>query len=68
MDETHSNSYGVWQAMGKPQSPAGADYARLEAAGQLAELESAASVKLENGKIILTTSLPRQGVSLIRLA
>ena len=36
MDENHSNSFGVWKAMGKPENPQGADYARLEASGQLA--------------------------------
>ena len=42
MDKDHSNAFGVWKAMGSPQDPRGADYARLEAAGQLATIESKA--------------------------
>ncbi|MGO7421643.1 beta-xylosidase, partial [Rhizobium ruizarguesonis] len=67
MDEEHSNAFGVWKAMGKPQNPAGEDYARLEASGKLAEIEGEASAKVDDGKITLKVSLPRQGVSLLRL-
>lgn len=67
MDETHSNSFGVWKAMGKPVNPQGADYARLEASGQLAQIEDVASVAVSGGKIELRTTFPRQGVSLLRL-
>ena len=66
MDEDHSNAFGVWKAMGSPQDPRGADYARLEAAGQLETIESKA-VEIDGGRLDLTTDLPRQGVSLIRL-
>lgn len=67
MDETHSNSFGLWKQMGKPQDPAPADYAKLEAAGQLAQIEDVASVAVNDGTIELRTTLPRQGVSLLRL-
>jgi xylan 1,4-beta-xylosidase len=67
MDEDHSNAFGVWKTMGKPQNPAGEDYARLEASGKLAEIDGQASVKIDDGKIALKVSLPRQGVSLLRL-
>jgi xylan 1,4-beta-xylosidase len=67
MDEEHSNAFGVWKAMGKPQNPTGEDYARLEASGKLAEIDGQASVKVDDGKIGLKVSLPRQGVSLLRL-
>jgi xylan 1,4-beta-xylosidase len=67
MDETHSNSFGVWKAMGKPENPQGADYDKLEAAGKLAQIEDQASVSIDNGRINLRTTLPRQGVSLLRL-
>ena len=66
MDEDHSNAFGVWKAMGSPQDPSGADYARLEAAGQLETIESK-RVEIADGRLDLTTDLPRQGVSLIRL-
>lgn len=67
MDETHSNAFGVWKAMGSPQNPTSAQYAELEVAGQLAEIENVGAVAVENGKILLRTTLPRQGVSLLRL-
>jgi xylan 1,4-beta-xylosidase len=66
MDEEHSNAFGVWTAMGKPQNPTGEGYARLEASGKLAEIDEA-SAKVDGGKIVLKVSLPRQGVSLLRL-
>ncbi|MGO7815528.1 beta-xylosidase, partial [Rhizobium ruizarguesonis] len=58
MDEEHSNAFGVWKAMGKPQNPAGEDYARLEASGKLAEIEGEATAKVDDGKITLKVSLP----------
>jgi xylan 1,4-beta-xylosidase len=67
MDETHSNSYGVWKSMGKPENPQGADYAKLEASGALAQIEDVASIPVSAGSINLRTTLPRQGVSLLRL-
>ena len=33
IDDTHSNSYTVWKAMGSPQSPTPEQYARLKAGG-----------------------------------
>lgn len=66
MDHDHSNAYGVWKAMGSPQDVKGADYARLEAAGQLATLETT-TVSASGGKAALAMTLPRQGVSLLRI-
>ena len=40
IDETHSNAWTAWKKMGSPQQPSAAQYAELEAAGQLQELES----------------------------
>lgn len=66
MDESHSNAFAEWKAMGSPQTIEGDDYRRLEAAGQLALLEEADFVDLE-GELTVTMTLPRQGVSLLRL-
>jgi xylan 1,4-beta-xylosidase len=66
MDRDHSNALRVWQEMGSPQEVAGADFDRLEAAGQLAVLETG-SVDAGTGSAVLATHLPRQGVSLIRI-
>ena len=67
MDADHSNAFNVWRAMGKPEAPAAQDYAKLEAAGQLAEVGEKASIATSGGEISLRISLPRQGVSLLRL-
>jgi len=67
MDEAHSNAFAVWKTMGSPQDPTGAQYAELEAAGQLAQIEATDALSVENGNIVLRTTLPRQGVSLLRL-
>jgi xylan 1,4-beta-xylosidase len=64
----HSNSYAEWKRMGSPQSPASADYQRLEAAGQLQLLHSPAWAQVENGAVHLQFALPRQGVSLLRIS
>jgi xylan 1,4-beta-xylosidase len=66
MDKDHSNSYGVWQAMGSPQDVSGEEFTKLEAAGQLATLETG-TIDASNGTVTLTTALPRQGVSLVRI-
>lgn len=67
MDKDHSNAFGVWKAMGAPADPQGADYDRLEAAGQLETIETRA-VDPVDGRLDLAISLPRQGVSLVRIA
>ena len=41
IDETHSNAYTVWKAMGSPAHPDAEQAAKLEAAGKLQELGSA---------------------------
>ena len=68
IDETHSNSYSAWQRIGSPQQPNAQDYAGLEAAGRLAEVLPAPEVEISGNKAILRLDLPRQGVSLVRLA
>jgi xylan 1,4-beta-xylosidase len=40
IDQTHSNAYTAWKNMGSPQSPTPDQYKQLEAAGQLALLDS----------------------------
>jgi xylan 1,4-beta-xylosidase len=66
MDRDHSNAFAVWQAMGSPQDVTGADYQRLEEASKLAQIEDR-KVSAADGVVTLTTTLPRQGVSLLRL-
>lgn len=68
IDESHSNSYSAWKAMGSPQQPTPGQYAQLEAAGQLQMLGSPQWHAPVNGAVDLSFALPRQGVSLIELS
>jgi xylan 1,4-beta-xylosidase len=65
VDHQHGNAYEVWKAMGSPQSPDAKQYARLEKAGQLAQLRPSSRQPVARGRLQLTLSLPRQAVSLI---
>jgi xylan 1,4-beta-xylosidase len=67
VDGGHGNSYEVWKKMGEPQSPTEEQHAELEAAGQLAMLGSPEWRGTDEGKVNLSFSLPRQGVSLLTL-
>ena len=67
IDESHSNSYTAWKAMGSPQQPTPQQYAALEAAGQLQLLTSPQWMTPQQGAIDLTFALPRQGVSLVQV-
>lgn len=64
IDETHSNAFTAWKAMGSPLEPTAEQYAQLVAAGQLAKLgESKAAIT--NQESTIRFELPRRGVSLI---
>jgi xylan 1,4-beta-xylosidase len=67
IDDTHSNSYTVWKAMGSPQQPTEEQYAQLKAAGQLQLLTSPEWVDVKDGKVTIETNLPRQATSLMHL-
>jgi xylan 1,4-beta-xylosidase len=66
MDHDHSNAFATWQAMGLPQEVIGEDYLRLEAASRLALIEEG-RVTVQSGMVTFLTTLPRQGVSLVRI-
>jgi xylan 1,4-beta-xylosidase len=68
IDAHHSNAFTSWKEMGSPQLPSPVQYEQLEAAGQLQLLSSPAWISLDRGAAHLQFALPRQGVSLIRIA
>jgi len=68
IDSSHSNAFTAWKEMGSPQSPSPAQYEQLQAAGQLQLLNSPSWVPVERGGAHLDFSLPRQGLSLLRLS
>ena len=67
VDDTHSNAYTVWLAMGSPQHPTAKQYADLQSAGQLQLLTSPEWLDVSNGQVKISTDLPRQGISLLHL-
>jgi xylan 1,4-beta-xylosidase len=67
IDADHSNSHEVWKKMGSPQQPSPAQYATLEKSGNLQSLSSPEWRDTSNQRLDLKFSLPRQGVSLVRL-
>ena len=67
IDQQHSNSYAVYQAMGKPQPPNEEQVAELAAAGQLDLYTSPEWVEVRDGRLRVEMVLPRQGISLLQL-
>jgi xylan 1,4-beta-xylosidase len=67
IDNTHSNAYSVWVAMGSPQDPTPEQYAQLKSAGQLQLLTSPEWLDVTSGAITVTTTLPREATSLLHL-
>jgi len=68
IDSTHSNAFAVWKEMGSPAAPSAEEYRRLDNAGQLQPLDSPRWTTIQEGAIRLQVILPRQGLSLLRLA
>jgi len=67
IDETHSNSFAAWKRMGSPIAPNEQQYAELEAAGKLAQVEGPATLPIDGGQTALQLALPRRAVSLLVL-
>jgi xylan 1,4-beta-xylosidase len=67
VDETHSNSFTAWQAMGSPQQPTAEQLAELEQASRLAPLDEQARFIEEEDLSAVMVTLPRQGVTLFEL-
>jgi len=68
IDRRHSNAFTAWTEMGSPQSPSAEQYDQLQRAGQLQLLTSPVWIHVERGTTHLQFTLPRQAVSLVRLA
>jgi len=67
IDQTHSNAFTAWKAMGSPQSPTPEEYAKLKAAGQLELLGSPEWLDVDAGAVAVDMSLPRAATSLLHL-
>jgi xylan 1,4-beta-xylosidase len=67
IDQEHSNSFAAWRKMGSPQSPSPDQYAELEKAGGLAQIDTPHVITWIGGVASLPVILPRQAVSLFVL-
>jgi xylan 1,4-beta-xylosidase len=67
VDQDHSNAYTSWKSMGSPPTPSLAQRAALQKAGQLQALGPPTRATVVNGRLVMTFTLPRQGVSLVKL-
>jgi xylan 1,4-beta-xylosidase len=68
IDDSHSNAYTAWLALGSPHEPDDGQVAQMRQAGALGTLAgSPAAVAAEGGRAVLTLSLPRRAVSLVEL-
>ena len=67
VDQDHSNAYTVWKSMGSPPTPSPSQKATLEKASELQMLAPPQRMNVEKGRLVVSFSLPRQGVSLVRM-
>ena len=68
VDSDHSNAYAAWRSLGGPHSLSTSQQQELQNAGQLQLLTSPMWVDIKSGQLTETFTLPRQGLSLIRLS
>jgi xylan 1,4-beta-xylosidase len=68
VDGAHADAYAAWRALGSPQSPDEATYAKLQTAARLQPAETPRAVAVANGRAKVSLALPRQGVALLELS
>ncbi|HEX4637809.1 MAG TPA: hypothetical protein VH189_16620, partial [Rhizomicrobium sp.] len=67
IDDTHSNAYTAWKAMGSPQNPSPAQYGELKSKDGLQLLESPRWIEVNKGAATVSTELPHHSISLLQL-
>jgi xylan 1,4-beta-xylosidase len=67
IDDSHSNAYSAWKAMGSPQSPTPVQYKLLERKGGLEQAGSPVWMTARDGALQVPEKLARQSVSLLLL-
>jgi len=68
IDDTHSNAYTRWRALGSPPQPSEAQQAELREAMELERLEPDRQVEVREGAVEIEFDLPRFGVSLVTMS
>ncbi len=67
IDDSHSNAYTVWKAMGSPQNPSAPQYAELKSKDGLQLLESPRWIDAKGGAVSVATDLPHHSISLLQI-
>lgn len=67
IDDSHSNAFTAWQALGSPQKPTAEQIRLLEEASRLTPASDKTELKSENGNTEVSFTLARQGVTLVEL-
>jgi xylan 1,4-beta-xylosidase len=67
IDDTHSNAYTAWQAMGSPQTPNPAQFAALKAKDGLERLEPVRELAAQGRTVTVDTVMPAHSISLLQL-
>jgi xylan 1,4-beta-xylosidase len=67
IDDTHSNAYTAWKAMGSPQNPSAEQIAALKDREGLQLLDSPSWLTARNGAITVDTVMPSHSISLMQL-
>ena len=65
IDDSHTNAYATWLAMGSPQNPTAQQYADLKASGMLQMVYKPTTIKMEKGKAGIQFDLPIHATSLL---
>jgi xylan 1,4-beta-xylosidase len=68
IDDTHSNTYTAWKEMGSPQHPTTEQYQQLKSKAGLELLNSPVWLDVTNGRVSVSTEMPRESVSLLTLS
>ncbi len=64
IDQDHSNAYAAWRKLGSPITLTEEQYAQVEQAGKLAQIDES-QIAVQRRTATVTFTLPRQGVSLL---
>lgn len=67
VDDTHSNSHTAWKEMGAPKVPTREQKMQIEAASELAAVQTGKDVMAAGGVAEVKVGLPRAALSLIEL-
>jgi xylan 1,4-beta-xylosidase len=67
IDDSHSNAYTVWKAMGSPQNPSADQIAALKDKEGLQLLDSPRWLVAQDGAVTIDTVMPSHSISLMQL-